>query len=277
MIKLHIRHLAACLPLLFLSIASFAQVKVITGNVRNSVTKEAAAAVSVTVKGSTEGTFTDEKGNFKLQVNNSFPLTVVVSGVGFSTKEVSLNSTDAGSIGLETSYAMGEEIVVAASRTPERIMESPVTIERINSIAIRNAPAANYYDAIANLKGVDLTTSSFTFRTPSTRGFNGSGNLRFNQLIDGMDNQAPGLNFAVGSIVGPTELDVESMELLSGASSALYGSGGMNGTLLINTKNPFKYQGLSAQVKTGMMHFGNATRDASPFYDVALRYAKKVS
>ena len=90
-----------------------------------------------------------------------------------------------------------------------------------------------------------MTTSSLTFKTPSTRGFNGSGNLRFNQLVDGMDNQAPGLNFSVGGVIGLTELDVESMELLPGASSALYGPGGMNGTLLINSKNPFRYQGLS--------------------------------
>jgi hypothetical protein len=92
------------------------------------------------------------------------------------------------------------------------------------------------------LKGVDITTSSLTFVTPTTRGFNSSGNYRFNQLVDGMDNQAPGLNFSVSSIVGLSELDVDNIELLQGASSALYGSGGMNGTMLMNSKNPFKYQ-----------------------------------
>ncbi|MBK8951504.1 MAG: hypothetical protein IPM85_03345 [Chitinophagaceae bacterium] len=61
-----------------------------------------------------------------------------------------------------------------------------------------------------------------------------------------MDNQAPGLNFAVSTIVGLTDLDVDNIEILSGASSALYGSGGMNGTVLINSKNPFKYQGLAS-------------------------------
>ena len=109
-------------------------------------------------------------------------------------------------------------------------------IERVSAAAIRTAPAASYYDIVANLKGVDITTSSLTFKTPSTRGFNGSGNLRFNQQVDGIDNQAPGLNFSVGSIVGLSQLDVDNIELLPGASSALYGSGGMNGTLLITSK-----------------------------------------
>ncbi len=122
-----------------------------------------------------------------------------------------------------------------------------------------------------------MVTSSLTFSTPSTRGFNGSGNLRLNQIVDGMDNQAPGLNFSVGSVVGLTELDVESVELLPGASSALYGPGGMNGALVINSKDPFKYQGLSFQVKTGIMHVDARERQPSPYYNWSLRWAKKVS
>ncbi len=148
---------------------------------------------------------------------------------------------------------------------------------RVSAITIRNSPSANYYDIVTNLKGVDAVASSLTFRTPTTRGFSGSGNLRFNQIVDGMDNQAPGLNFSVGSVIGLTELDVESMELLPGASSALYGSGGINGTLIINSKNPFRYQGLSYQIKTGIMHIGNDDRNVSPYYNWSLRWAKKLS
>ena len=110
-----------------------------------------------------------------------------------------------------------------------------------------------------------MHTASLTFRTITTRGFISSGNTRLNQLIDGMDNQAPGLNFAVGNIVGLTELDVDNIELLSGASSALYGSGGMNGTVLITSKNPFKYQGLSFNLKQGIMHVDGIKLKASPY------------
>jgi hypothetical protein len=86
------------------------------------------------------------------------------------------------------------------------------------------------------------------------------------------------LNFSVGNIIGLTELDVDNVELLQGASSALYGSGGMNGTLLMNSKSPFKYQGLSFQAKQGFMHFNDpALSNATPYYDWSLRYAKKIS
>ncbi len=257
----------------------FAQTTVtVSGSVKNSKTKESVPAVSVIVKGSSAGAYTDDNGNFKFSTIEKLPFTIIISSIGFAPKEVQISASgQMVSVELDPAYTLGQEIVVAASRVPERILEAPVSIERVNSAAIRNATGPNYYDILGTLKGVDVTTSSYTFKTVSTRGFNGSGNLRFNQLVDGMDNSAPALNFSVGNVVGLSELDVDNMELLSGASSALYGSGGMNGTLLITSKDPFKYQGLSFQVKQGVMHIGDSRHSASPFYNWSLRWGKKVS
>ncbi len=249
----------------------------ISGNVKSSKEKTYIPAVSVIIKNSNAGTFTDDKGNFKISGKYKFPVTLVFSSIGYAYKEVDVSSANSLSVFMDPASVLGQEVVVSASRLPERILESPVTIERVSTANIRNTPSPSYYDVIGTLKGVDIITSSFAFKTPSTRGFNGSGNLRFNQLVDGMDNQAPALNFSIGSLVGLTELDVESMELLPGASSALYGSGGMNGTLLINSKNPFKYQGLSLQVKQGVNHVDGSQHKAAPYYDYTLRYAKKIS
>ena len=251
---------------------------VVSGSVKSSASKEGLSAISVSVQGGTTGTYTDERGNFRLTVPQNPPFTLVVSSIGYTDKLVNVEgAVENVSVELEPSYVLGSEIVIAASRIPERILESPVTIERINSANIRNAPGPSYYDALANIKGVDVITSSYTFRTISTRGFNGSGNLRFNQFVDGMDNAAPALNFSVGNVIGLTDLDVDNMELLSGASSALYGSGGLNGTLLITSKDPFKYQGLSIQLKEGIMHVNDYRQDISPFHDFAFRWGKKVS
>ena len=258
------------------TIAAFAQNVTVSGNVRNSSTKEGAGAVSITVKGGTAGTFTDDKGNFKITVKN-LPVTLLVSSVGYELQEVTVSSAAFTQVEFKPSAALGQEVVVSATRVPQKIMESPVSIERVSAANIRNAPAASFYDVIIGLKGVDVTTSSLTFKTPTTRGFNSSGNTRFNQLVDGMDNQAPGLNFSVGAIIGLSELDVDNIELLAGASSALYGPGGMNGTLLMTSKNPFKYQGLSFLVKTGIMHTDGRQRPASPYHNWNLRWANKVS
>ncbi|HEX7904948.1 MAG TPA: TonB-dependent receptor [Chitinophagaceae bacterium] len=261
-----------------ISLTCLAQTITVTGTVRNSSSKEPIPAVSVIIKGSSQGTYTDDKGVFKITVIK-LPVTLAFSSAGgYNNLELPVTSaSQVIDVSLVPGNTLGQEVVISASRTPERILESPVSIERVSLATIRNAPSSNYYDIVTTLKGVDVVASSLTFKTPTTRGFSGSGSTRFNQIVDGMDNQAPGLNFSVGSVIGLTELDVESMELLPGASSALYGPGGMNGTLLINSKNPFKYQGLSFQIKTGMMHTDNVQRKISPYYNWSLRWAHKIT
>lgn len=264
---------------IFLQTISFAQeVITIRGTVRNATSNETVSSVSVLIKGTEEGTYTDDRGNFVINTRQKLPLTLVFTSVGFEPFEQAVNdAAQPVMVTLATSSSLGQEVVVSATRTPSRILESPVSIERIGNANIRSAPAANYYDLVVNLKGVDFVTSSLTFKTPTTRGFAGSGNTRFLQIMDGMDNQAPGLNFAVGSVIGLTELDVESVELLQGASSALYGPGGMNGTMFINGKSPFKYQGLTFQIKTGIMHLNSNSRDVSPYHNWAVRWGKQVN
>ncbi|ANE53257.1 hypothetical protein SY85_01670 [Flavisolibacter tropicus] len=262
---------------MLMSVTAFSQAVTLSGTVKNKTNAESVPSVSVSLKGSTQGVYTDETGSFKIAVQK-LPATLVFSSVGFETQEVTVSdASNSIQVAFVPGSSLGQEVVVAATRTPQRILESPVTIERVSNVAIRNAPASNYYDVVQNLKGVDVVASSLTFKTPTTRGFSGSGNLRFNQIVDGMDNQAPGLNFSVGSVIGLTELDVDNMELLPGASSALFGPGGMNGTLLINSKNPFKYQGLSFQIKTGIMHIDDKERGVSPYHNWSVRWAKKVS
>jgi outer membrane receptor protein involved in Fe transport len=272
-------HLCMVLFATALSFTAFAQQSTtVSGTIKNGKSKELLSAVSVSVKGGTAGTYTDDKGNFKFSTVQKLPFTLVITSVGYSAKEVVVKSNNENiAVDLETSFTLGDEIVVSASRVPERILESPVSIERLSASAIRNAPSANYYDLIASLKGVDVVSASLTFTSVGTRGFNSSGNTRLNQIVDGMDNQAPGLNFAVGNITGVTELDVDNIELLQGASSALYGPGGTNGTLLINSKNPFKYQGMSFQIKQGVNHVDSYQRPRAAYYDWSVRWAKKIN
>ena len=246
----------------------------IKGLIKNSETGEGVPAASVFFKGETKGTIANDKGEFEITLP-SLPFTLSITSVNYEPQEVTITSTAFLIVSLNP--LMGREVVVSASRIRERSIESPVTIERVSAAAIKNTPAASYYDVISKLKGVDVVNASLTFTSPTTRGFAGSGSTRVNQQVDGIDNQAPALNFSVGSVVGLSELDVDNMELLPGASSALYGSGGMNGTLLINSKSPFQYTGLSFQAKSGVMNVGNKWRDASPYYNLSLRWAQKVS
>jgi len=230
--------------------------------------------VSVVIKNSKTGVTTDDNGSFRLSIP-SLPAKLRLSHINYHDQEIEVTDTKEIAIKMEPSGTVMEGVVLTSKGIPTRIKDAPFSAEFISPGTILNLPTTSAYDALAYKKAFDLTSSSLTFKTPSTRGFNGSGSTRVNQLVDGMDNQAPGLNFFVGNFAGITELDNESIELLPGASSALYGPGGMNGTVLINSKNPFKYPGLSVMIKPGIMHMGNSGRGSSSIYhDYSMRWAK---
>ncbi|MEO8795043.1 MAG: TonB-dependent receptor [Daejeonella sp.] len=247
----------------------------ISGTITDQATKETLAGVTIAVKGKAIGTSSNENGRFSLTTSENTPFTLIVTYLGYKSYEQTINGSVSNlNISLESQAILGQEVVVAASRTPERILESPVSIERVGAQAVRETAAPSFYDALTNLKGVESSAQSLTFRSINTRGFNANGNVRFNQYVDGMDNQAPGLNFSVGNIVGISDLDVESAELLPGASSALYGAGGTNGTLILTSKSPFTSPGLSMSFKQGLNHVDDYQRSQAGFEDMSLRYAK---
>lgn len=254
--------------------ALLAQTK-ISGNITDATTRDGLVGVSIQVKGKVIGTISDSKGNFSLTTNTPTPFALVISSVGYETQEVQIQGDRSDlKIAIKEQVMMGQEVVVSASRVEEGVLKSPVAVEKMDIRAIRETPAASFYDGLANFKGVDMATQGLLFKSVNMRGFGATGNLRTVQMIDGMDNSAPGLNFPVDNIVGMPELDVESVEILPGAASALYGPNALNGLILMNSKSPFLYQGLSATVKTGLMNAENRATPTSGFYDASIRYAK---
>ncbi len=252
---------------------AWAQSKQISGTV-TSAEGDPLIGVNILVEGTVVGTVTDVDGKFSFTIREDFPVTLKVSMIGYETQTVEVTEDNATSLSitLNEQTVMGQEVVISASRVEESILESPVTVEKMGILAIRNTPAPNFYDGIEDLKGVQMNTSSALFKAVNTRGFATMANIRFVQLIDGMDNAAPGLNFPMGNIVGISELDIESVELVPGAASALYGPNAFNGILLMTSKSPFEYQGLSAMAKGGMTN--QQAAGLNPMYEFNARYAK---
>ena len=255
---------------LFLGATMYAQT-VVTGTVTDSGNNQPIPGVNIRLEGKYIGTSSDFDGNFTLQVTQPLPFKIVVTSVGYEgqTIEVTENNQNLKIVLVEGTQL--DEVVVSASRTPESVRESPVTIERFGLRDIKNASAASFYQSLENLKGVDVNTSSLTFNSVNTRGFATFANTRFVQLVDGMDNASPALNFVIGNLIGVSELDLKSVELLPGASSALYGANAFNGILFMTSKNPFEHQGVSAYVKTGLTMQDEA--GDNNFYDVGIRAA----
>lgn len=259
------------LSLFFCSI-SFAQ-NTISGTVTDAKNQPVTGA-NVKVVGSSEATSTGFDGKFLLKVKKELPLTLQVTMMGFNPQTVEVNSKDQEiMIVIDEQSTSLNEIVVSASRTPEKVLESPVTIERMGMKEIKNTTAATFYDGLENMKDVHFNTSSFSFKSINTRGFATVANTRFMQLVDGMDNTSPALNFVLGNLIGISDIDIQNVEVLPGASSALYGANAFNGIVFMNSRNPFNKEGISTYFK-----YGQTTQVAAgtnPFYDFGIRAAKK--
>ena len=231
---------------------------VIKGVVLDAAYNDPIIGANIIFKGTAEGTTSDWDGSFEIKTERALPLTFIVSYIGYADKEIEVIENKRLTIVLSEDAAVLEEIVVKGSRISDKQKESPLTIEALDIIAIKETPAANFYDGLGSLKGVDLTAASLGFKVVNTRGFNSTSPVRSLQIIDGIDNQAPGLNFSLGNFLGSSELDVNKVEIIVGASSAFYGPNAFNGVISMETKDPFFHNGLSAMVKVGERNMLNA-------------------
>jgi len=256
----------------FFANISFAQNSV-SGMVQES-SKQSIIGANVTVVGSSDGTVTDAQGNFILKTSSKLPFSIEISSVGFESKKLTITSKNQKVVVvLSEEDNLLNEIVVSASRTPERVLESPVTIERMGVADIKKSASASFYDGLENMKEVQMNTSSLSFKSINTRGFATVANTRFMQLVDGMDNASPLLNFVLGNMIGISEIDVQSVELLPGASSALYGANAFNGILFMTSKNPFTSPGITAYAKFGQTSQKAAGNNDYIDYGIRLAHA----
>lgn len=244
----------------------------ISGMVSDSNTGDPLPGVNVRVVGKAIGNSTDFDGNFTLKTNEEVPFSIEFTFVGYQTQTIEITGdAEDLQIALVENATSLDEVVVSASRTPESVRESPVTIERIGIKDLKSASSPSFYEGLENLKGIDMNRGSLTFNSINTRGFATFSNERFVQLVDGMDTASPALNFPLGNLVGVNELDLQSVEIIPGAASALYGANAFNGILFMNTRNPFDNQGISSYAKTGLTMQKAAGDNA--FYDIGIRYA----
>ncbi|WKZ58314.1 MAG: TonB-dependent receptor [Cyclobacteriaceae bacterium] len=271
--KFYKRSMGLTLLMLLAATMAFAQTTV-SGTVKDDAGNPI-PGINIKVKGTVAGTISDVRGNFTVTTSQAPPITLEFSFIGYISQEIEI--TDANTTGLsvtmvENIETLGE-VIVTGGRTEESFMRAPVTVEKIDILGIQQTAAPDFFDALANIKGVQVNSGSLNFTQVNTRGFASIANVRFVQLVDGMDTSAPLLNFPTGNIVAMSELDAESMELVPGAASALYGPNAFNGILMMKSKSPFEYQGFSAMVKGGITT-SDAQGESFPMYNFSARYAK---
>nr|WP_262901728.1 TonB-dependent receptor [Chryseobacterium sp. OSA05B] len=266
------------LTLSFTAVLKAQQLIEISGIIKHTDTHKGIAGVQIQVEHTQDTAVTDQEGNFNLRTRVKIPFRIVVTKEGFAahTAEIlSLSSKIA--IELNPQNTIINEVVISASRVPEKILRSPIAIEKIDIKTIRESPAASFYETLENVKGLQLLTSSLTLKVPNSRGFNSPNNFRFMQLVDGVDVQSATLGVPLGNAIGPTELDIQSMEITPGAASALYGMNAVNGLASLQTKDPFTSEGVSLYFRGGVNHVDNVNHKTAALGESAVRIAKVIN
>ena len=262
-------YITLSLLLLCISFNSLAQTT-IRGNVIDNSTGEPMFSASVVVIETGQGVTTDFDGLFRLEVAR-LPVVLQISFIGYGAETVTVSSDrEKMVIKLSPDQILIEAAEVVGERISEKQKQAPLTVETMDLIAIKEAPSGNFYEGLGNLKGVDLTSASLGFKIINTRGFNSTSPVRSLQLIDGVDNQSPGLNFSLGNFLGAPDLDVKSVEIIAGASSAFFGPGAFNGVINMETKDPFVFSGLSVSTKLGE----TTKKGERPLSEVGFRWAQ---
>lgn len=205
----------------------------IMGRVLDS-TGESIIGASVLVKGTASGTITDLDGNFKLD-NVPSNATLVVSYIGYKTQEVRVAGKKNFTIQLADDTQALDEVVVVGYGVQRKSDLTGAVASVKGSDVIKSAPASDITSSLqGRLAGVSIVSTSGQPGAASTIRVRGMNSIKADAgplvVIDG---------FIGGSLSALNPSDIASIEVLKDASAtAVYGSRGANGVILVTTRNP---------------------------------------
>lgn len=244
--------------LLVISLPAFAlaQGGTISGTVTDAQTGEVLPGVNVVIAGTFTGTSTQANGEYRLENINvgtvSLRFTfigyedVVRSGIRINSGETLTVDVAMSAISLQT-----DEVIVTGTRRPQKIVDAPLSIERISAQQIANTAGTTPLYALSGIKGVDFVDAGINAQGISARGFNNQFNTRLLAMVDGRMAQLPGTGLPQGNFLPNAGLDIQSVEVVLGPASALYGPNAHTGVINIITKTPWNRTGLDLDVRAG--------------------------
>jgi outer membrane receptor for ferrienterochelin and colicins len=257
---------------ILLSIMVAAQNGTITGKVTDTETGNALAGATVLLKGTNLGVVSGNDGQFILSGIPAGNQTVTASFVGYGTVEknvtISSGQTTTVDFALAESAMMGEEVVVSATRRPEKITQAPAAISVITAKDLDQLASFNVGELASKIQGVEFVRTGVNGVGINARGFNNAFNAKILAMTDGRNSMmAGGSGLPVGIMNTIIKEDIERVEVVLGPNSALYGPNAHNGIVNTITKDPRRYQGTMVA-----LDFGNQS-----VFSARLRHAMKLS
>jgi TonB-dependent starch-binding outer membrane protein SusC len=218
---------------LFFTFSAFAQQQTVTGRVTEADTGEPLPGVNIVIKGTTTGTVTDVDGNFRLNVNNPQTDVLVFRFIGFSEQEIPVSGRTSINVEMQPATFGIEEVVAIGYGTVQR-RDITGSVASVSGEALQAIPVASATEAITGkLAGVQIAATEGSPDAEIRIRVRGGGSITGDNtplfIVDG---------FPVESISDIPPSDIESIDVLKDASStAIYGSRGANGVIIITTKS----------------------------------------
>ena len=258
------KHLSFFFCCLFCSMTFSAFSQSLQGKVLDKENGEPLIGACIIIINTETGNCTDIDGNFIIENSPAPPFDIKVTYLGYDSLVTTVTDLRIPlELGLESTNLNLQTVTVSAENSSLK-RDVALTVESIGLREIESTTESSFYDALASVREIDMLAVSFGVKVINARGFNTSTPTRSLQLIDGVDNASPGLNYPLGNFFGAAELDIEGVDLVIGAASAYFGPGAFNGVVNMRTKDPYNHQGLDVVLKAG-------ERD---FLEVGFRYAK---
>ncbi len=202
------------------------------------------------------GANTDENGHYEITDIPAGVYTVRISFIGFTTHEVtgviiSESGTTTLSAGLVHSAVLVDDVLVTASRRPEKILEAPASVSVIEAEDIGARAVLTLSEHVKGLAAVDVATTGLNQSNVVVRGFNNVFSGALLVLTDNRIARVPSLRYNAYNFIPTVNEDIERIEIVSGPGSALYGPNSASGIMHIITKSPFTSEGTTVSIGGG--------------------------
>ena len=227
---------------------------------------------TVTLRETNASTVTDNAGMFAFTNVRNGKATLIISFVGFSDviQTVQVNGGEAtANVSLSNTARIGDEVVVTASKRPEKITRAPASISVLNARDFEQTTGFNPGELASKVQGVEFVRTGVNGTGINARGFNNAFNAKVLQMTDGRNSMmAGGSGLASGIMNTVIKEDIDRLEIVLGPNSALYGPNAHNGVANTITKDPRKYQGTTLVVGAGNQEvFSGRFRHATKIND----------
>lgn len=242
--------------LLFSFAVSNAQQRELKGRITDRETNEPLPGATISIQNSTLTFASDKDGYFIISNVPYRNFILVINYVGYCNFEQPVNfaknSNDFIDIRLSSFYKLGDNIVVSASKRPEKITDAPASIHVIGQKELQQFSGSNVGELAAYVQGVELVRMGVDNVSFNARGLNNAFNGKVFQMIDGRNSMNPlSGSLMMGNNMSVNKEDIEKVEVLLGPQTALYGPNVHNALLNYITKDPRIYQGTTLSVSGG--------------------------